>query len=83
MTHLLLIAVALITGRLVFIYYHPFGPCRRCSGKGINSLSTKKRLGLCKRCGGSKLTQRLGSKAIHRAIRGTSNAVKDNKKKRK
>ena len=82
MTTVVLIALALGTVRLIFIYYHPFGPCRRCSGSGMNLFSTKRRMGQCKRCGGSKLTQRRGSKALHRVIRGTSNAVKDTRKKR-
>jgi hypothetical protein len=76
----IVIVLVLGTGRLIYIYHHPFGPCRSCKGRGTNPFSTKKRLGQCKRCGGSKLTQRPGSKALHRMVRGTSNAVKDRKK---
>ena len=80
---LVLSVLMLIAGRLIFIYHHPVGPCRRCSGKGTNPLSTKKRSGHCKRCGGTRVTQRIGSKALHRIVRGTSNAVKDTRKKKK
>jgi hypothetical protein len=76
------IAAVLILGRLVFIYYHPFGPCRRCAGKGTNPFSTPRRKGFCRRCGGSRQTQRLGSRALHKMVRGTSNAVIERKKKR-
>jgi DnaJ-class molecular chaperone len=82
MTTLVLIALAAITARLIFIYTHPVGPCRRCRGKGTNPLSTKKRSGYCRRCHGARVTQRTGSKALHRMVRGTSNAVKDTRKKR-
>jgi hypothetical protein len=80
MTTAVLIVLALGAGRLIFIYYHPVGPCRRCGGKGTNPLSTKKRSGYCRRCGGARVTQRIGSKALHRIVRGTSNAVKARKK---
>jgi hypothetical protein len=82
MTHFALIALAAITARLIFIYYHPVGPCRRCRGKGTNPLSTGKRSGYCRRCGGARVTQRIGSKALHRIVRGTSDAVKDTRKKK-
>jgi hypothetical protein len=80
---LIVIVLVLGVGRLIFIYYHPFGPCRACKGRGTNPWSTKKRLGRCKRCGGTRLTQRMGSRALHKVIRGTSNAVRENKKKRR
>ena len=82
MTTAVLIALAAAAVRLIFIYYHPFGPCRRCTGSGLNRLSTKKRMGPCKRCGGGKLTQRRGSRALHRLIRGTSDAVKTTRKRK-
>lgn len=78
----LAIVAILVTGRLVFIYHHPFGPCRRCAGKGTNPFSTPRRSGRCRRCGGSRQTQRLGSRALHKMVRGTSNAVIERKKKR-
>jgi hypothetical protein len=79
----IVVVLVLGTGRLIFIYYHPFGPCRSCKGKGTNAGSTKKRLGRCGRCGGGRVTQRMGSRALHKVIRGTSNAVRDSKKKRR
>jgi hypothetical protein len=79
----IVIVLVLGTGRLIYIYYHPFGPCRACKGKGTNAGSTKKRLGRCSRCGGGRVTQRMGSRAVHKVIRGTSNAVRDSKKKRR
>lgn len=83
MSTAIVVALVLALGRLVFIYYHPFGPCRACKGKGTNRGSTKKRLGRCTRCGGTRLTQRMGSRALHKVIRGTSNAVRENKEKRR
>jgi hypothetical protein len=83
MSHLVIVALVLGLGRLIYIYYHPFGPCRACKGKGANAGSTKKRLGRCARCGGTRVTQRMGSRALHKVIRGTSNAVRDTKKKRR
>jgi hypothetical protein len=83
MSHLIVIGLVLGTGRLISIYYHPFGPCRSCKGRGTNAGSTKKRLGRCARCGGTRVTQRMGSRALHKVIRGTSNAVRENKKKRR
>ena len=83
MSTLIVIVLVLGAGRLGFIYYHPFGSCRACKGKGTNRGSTKKRLGRCSRCGGTRLTQRMGSRALHKVIRGTSNAVRDTKKKRR
>jgi hypothetical protein len=83
MNTLIIIVLAAVLGRLIFIFYHPFGPCKSCKGRGTNPLSTKKRQGRCKRCGGSRMTQRMGSRALHKVIRGTSNAVRENKKKRR
>src|SRR5580704_4915435 len=80
MTYLILVGLALITGRLIFVYYHPFGPCRRCGGRGTNPFSTTRRSGRCKRCGGTKVTQRPGSMAIQRVVRGASDAAKTKKK---
>jgi hypothetical protein len=79
----IVIVLVLGVGRLIYIYHHPFGPCRACKGKGTNPFSTKKRQGRCTRCGGTRLTQRMGSRALHKVIRGTSNAVRENKKKRR
>jgi hypothetical protein len=80
MAQLVLIALVLIAGRLIFIYFHPFGPCRKCGGKGTNPFSTRKRSGDCTRCGGTRRTQRLGSRAIHKAVRGTADAARNRKK---
>ena len=66
---------ALITGALaaayiVSLYLWPMRPCPRCSGKGTNPGSNKRRFGACKRCKGSRSVQRTGSRQVHRAVRG-------------
>jgi DnaJ-class molecular chaperone len=68
---LFLIVVAAVVVYAVSLYLWPFRPCSRCSGKGTSPFSNRKRFGLCKRCGGSKAVQRLGSKTVHRIVRDT------------
>jgi hypothetical protein len=63
---LILIALAAWAVRA---YFWPFGPCRRCKGAKTNPGSSKKRFGVCKRCGGTGHRQVLGSKQLHRAVR--------------
>jgi hypothetical protein len=63
---LILIAAAVWVVRA---YVWPFAPCRRCKGAKTNTGSSKKRFGLCKRCGGTGSRQVLGSKQLHRAVR--------------
>lgn len=57
------------------LYLWPFTTCRRCSGTGLNKGSTGKRFGLCKRCGGSRRRQRLGSKTLHRWARAARTEI--------
>ena len=68
---LFLIGCGLLICWLVSLYLWPFGPCGRCSGKGTNRGSNRKRFGDCKRCGGTRRRQRLGSKTVHRVVRDT------------
>jgi hypothetical protein len=55
-------------------YFHPFAPCWRCKGKKTNPGSTGKRFGKCRRCRGSGSRQVIGSKTVHRAVRGVRSA---------
>lgn len=63
----------------VCAYRWPYAPCWRCRGRKSNPGSTKKRFGSCKACKGSGMRQVLGSKALHKAIRGAANARKDSR----
>ena len=63
---LTLIAVAVWAVRA---YFWPFARCRRCKGSKTNPGSSKKRFGVCKRCGGTGSRQVLGSRHLHRAVR--------------
>jgi hypothetical protein len=66
---LICVAVAVIYAGSLYVW--PFRPCGRCSGKGTNPFSNRKRFGLCKKCSGTKAVQRLGSKTVHRIVRDT------------
>lgn len=68
---LFLIGCGLLICWAVSLYFWPFAPCRRCSGKGTNAGSNRKRFGDCKRCGGTRKRQRLGSRTVHRMVRDT------------
>jgi DnaJ-class molecular chaperone len=75
--------ILLITGGAVAyavsLYFWPMRPCRRCGGKGTNRGSNRRRFGTCRRCKGSRSVQRIGSRAVHRAVRGTSAYRRDRK----
>jgi DnaJ-class molecular chaperone len=43
-------------------------PCTRCSGKGTNAGSNRKRSGRCTRCKGTRQVKRFGSTAVHRFL---------------
>lgn len=68
---LVLTGLAAVVGYAAWAYFHPFRPCPRCKGKGTNRGSTRRRSGRCKRCGGTRQVQARGSRALHRAVRGT------------
>jgi DnaJ-class molecular chaperone len=70
-------ATATATWWLWHAYWHPFKPCPRCQGKGINRGSTRRRFGNCKRCRGSKHVRRIGSKTVHRAVLSIRGIRKD------
>lgn len=63
---LALAGVVLYAGSL---YVWPFRPCPKCKATGTNRGSNARRHGMCKRCGGSRHVQRLGSRTVHRAVR--------------
>ena len=64
-----LIGSAVVAWWLWHAWFHPFRPCPRCRGKGTNRGSGKRRHGACKRCDGTRHVQRIGSRAVHRAVR--------------
>jgi len=63
---LILICFAVAAGYLVSLYVSPLRPCPRCGGARVNRGSTGRRFGLCKRCGGTGRTRRLGATTVHR-----------------
>ena len=74
-----LIGIA-VTVWIIRAYFWPFTPCRACKGKKTNPGSSRKRFGLCKRCGGSGSRQVLGSKSVHRAVRAAVKYRRDKEK---
>jgi hypothetical protein len=63
---LILIIAAVTVVRCFYLLRYPFGPCRRCQGRGTNKGSTRKRYGVCKACGGTRQRRRFGATAVHR-----------------
>jgi DnaJ-class molecular chaperone len=81
MTMLILLITGTVLAYAVSLYFWPMRPCRRCGGRGTNPGSNRRRFGACKRCGGSRSVQRLGSRTVHRAIRGAARSARDRKGK--
>ncbi len=63
---LILVGFAVAACYLLSLYVWPFRPCARCGGARVNGGSTGRRFGLCKRCGGTGRTRRLGATTVHR-----------------
>ena len=78
---LFLIGCAVALAWVISLYLWPFAPCRRCSGKGTNAGSNRKRFGDCKGCGGTRRRQRPGSKTVHRVVRDMIKYRRDRKDK--
>ena len=78
---LVLAALALITAWCVWVYACPFTAHRRCNGSGRNVSRKRKYFGQCRssRCNNGTI-QRLGSRTITRAVRGTADAARKRKK---
>jgi hypothetical protein len=69
-TELLLTAGTITAARWAWhCWFHPFTQCRSCRGSKVNGGSTRRRYGMCRRCGGSGQRQVLGSRQVHRAVR--------------
>lgn len=68
------VILAVVVGAvyLVSLYLWPWAPCRWCAGRGTNRGSTRRRFGECRFCRGSRRRQRIGSRAIHRAVRSSA-----------
>jgi hypothetical protein len=63
------LAVTAVLGRQVWhAWRHPWGQCWSCRGTGRNRGSTRKRFGVCKRCGGSGRQLRTGARLFHKAL---------------
>jgi hypothetical protein len=77
--HLLIVAALYAARWLASRLWWPFRPCPRCQGRGTNRASNKKRHGTCRRCGGTRHVQRLGSRTVHRAIRSAVAYRRDRK----
>ncbi len=78
--HALMIAAA-VAGYAVWAYTHPYRRCPRCKGKGSNRGSTRRRSGRCRRCKGSRQVKTLGSRMLHRMVRGAVRYRNDRKEK--
>ena len=64
--NLILIGLAVAAGYLVSLYVWPLRPCPRCHGTRVNRGSTGRQFGLCKRCGVTGRTRRIGATTVHR-----------------
>jgi DnaJ-class molecular chaperone len=65
--HLILPALTAAALRVGFLYWHPFGRCSKCKGRG--HIQCGRRRPVCPRCKGQRRIQRTGSRTIHRLAR--------------
>ena len=75
--HVVLLALAYAAWWLASRYWWPFRACPRCSGKGTNKGSNRRRFGDCGRCHGSRKVQRIGSRTVHKLARSLAAAWRD------
>lgn len=68
--HLIEVIGAAAVAWAVRAYFWPYAPCRWCKGSGTNRGSSRKRFGDCRWCHGTRKRQVLGSRTLHRAVRG-------------
>jgi DnaJ-class molecular chaperone len=61
-----LLTLAFGAGYAISLYLWPWRPCPRCHGTRVNRGTTRKRIGMCKRCRGTGRTRRIGATAVHR-----------------
>lgn len=61
-----LIGFAALAVYAMSLWKYPFRPCLKCKGTGVNKGSSRKRWGMCRRCGGSRQVRRTGSTFVHR-----------------
>jgi hypothetical protein len=71
---LMLIALAVIAGRIVLVWWRPERRCRWCSGTGRRKTLLLKRRRRCIRCRGSRYTGRLGARLVRRTHLAVRNA---------
>lgn len=77
MTIVILILIAAAVW-VVRAYFWPFTACSRCKGTGRRTMG--RRFGNCRWCKGSGRRQVLGSRQVHKAVRGIrGRAWKDGK----
>ena len=62
----ILLIIAAAAGYAASLYLRPLRTCPRCHGTRVNRGSTGRRFGLCKRCGGTGRTRRIGATTVHR-----------------
>ncbi len=62
----ILLVLAAAAGYAVFLYFWPWRNCPRCHGTRVNRGSTRRRIGICKRCSGTGRTRRIGATTVHR-----------------
>lgn len=65
-----IVALIALAVWLVRAYFWSFAPCRWCKGKRTNRGSNARRYGKCWRCKGSGERQVLGSRQVHKVVRG-------------
>ena len=64
-----LIIVFAVVWRVVFLAWHPYGPCPRATCKrGRGAGSTDKRWNKCRKCGGRGEVPRRGARTVRKAI---------------
>ena len=62
----ILLIIAAAAGYAISLYFWPWRACPRCKGTRVNPGSTRRRIGMCKRCAGTGRTRRIGATAVHR-----------------
>jgi hypothetical protein len=65
---LVLLALAAVAAYVVSLYLWPWRNCPRCGGTGTRRGSNARRFGPCRRCRGTRHTQRRGSRTVARAV---------------
>ena len=73
---LILVIAAAVAAYSAWSYFHPLRPCRRCSGKGVNKFSTRRRMGKCAGCKGTGRVEARGARLLRKAVRSLTGKEK-------